>query len=157
MRSTGRRNPALIELVLVILFLALTAAVLAQAFAKARTMSADSRAQTAGMITAQDVIERWKADPADTAALFPADDGWRSEDGQVFTLLRDENMQPPDENKPDYLLRAELSAETSPAGALCSIRVTVSGVQDEDGQPLVDCATSLYLPDGSDKDSQPSA
>lgn len=148
MRSTGRRNPALIELVLVILFLAITSAVLAQAFAKARTMGADSRAQTAGMIAVQDVIERWKADPTDTAALFPAGDGWLSEDGQVYTAFRNEDMQEPDDNSPDYLLRAELETQTSLAGELCRIHVTVTGVQTGDGQPLVDCETSLYLPDG---------
>lgn len=150
MRGTGRRNPALVELVLVILFLALTTSVLAQAFAKARTMGADSRAQTAGLIAAQDLIERWKADPTDTSALFPAADGWQqqSSDSMIFELLRDENMQPPEENRPDYLLRAELSEEQRAAGALYSLRVTVTGVQTDSGQPLVDCGTRLYLPEG---------
>lgn len=147
--KTSRRNPALVELVLVILFLAITASVLAQTFAKARTMSADSRAQTAGLITAQDIIERWKADPTDTAALFPADDGWRiqSREGTVYEQLRSENMLSPDENSPEYLLSVTLSSEEKPQGALYNIRVSVSRYQ-ADSQPLVDCETSLYLPEG---------
>lgn len=147
--TTSRRNPALVELVLVILFLAITASVLAQTFAKARTMSADSRAQTAGLITAQDIIERWKADPTDTAALFPADDGWRiqSREDTVYEQLRSEDMLSPDENSPEYLLSVTLSSEDKPQGALYNIRVSVSRYQ-ADSQPLVDCETSLYLPEG---------
>lgn len=147
--KTSRRNPALVELVLVILFLAITASVLAQTFAKARTMSADSRAQTAGLITAQDIIERWKADPTDTAALFPADDGWRiqSREDTVYEQLRSEDMLSPDENSPEYLLSVTLSSEEKPQGALYNIRVSVSRYQ-ADSQPLVDCETSLYLPEG---------
>lgn len=147
--KTSRRNPALVELVLVILFLAITASVLAQTFAKARTMSADSRAQTAGLITAQDIIERWKADPTDTAALFPADDGWRiqSREDTVYEQLRSEDMLSPDENSPEYLLSVTLSSEDKPQGALYNIRVSVSRYQ-ADSQPLVDCETSLYLPEG---------
>lgn len=147
--KTSRRNPALVELVLVILFMAITAAILAQTFAKARTMSADSRAQTAGLITAQDIIERWKADPTDTAALFPADDGWQiqSRESMIFQQLRNEDMLPPGENSPEYLLQVELSSEAEPQGTLYGIRVSVSRYQ-ADGQPLVDCETSLYQPEG---------
>ncbi len=147
--KTSRRNPALVELVLVILFLAVTASVLAQAFAKARTMSADSCAQTAGLITAQDIIERWKADPTDTAALLPADDGWQmqSRENTVYEQLRSEDMLSPDENGPEYLLQVALSSEDKPRGTLYNIRVSVSRYQ-ADGQPLVDCETSLYLPEG---------
>lgn len=147
--KTSRRNPALVELVLVILFLAITASVLAQTFAKARTMSADSRAQTAGLITAQDIIERWKADPTDTTALFPADDGWRiqSREDTVYEQLRSGDMLSPDENSPEYLLSVTLSSEEKPQGALYNIRVSVSRYQ-ADSQPLVDCETSLYLPEG---------
>lgn len=144
--KTSRRNPALVELVLVILFMAITAAILAQTFAKARTMSADSRAQTTGLITAQDIIERWKADPADTAALFPADDGWQDAEGVVFEQMRNEDMQPPDENSPEYLLRVELSSEDEPQGTLYGIHVIMRRYQ-ADGQPLVDLETSLYQPE----------
>lgn len=147
--KNSRRNPALVELVLVILFLAITAAVLAQTFAKARTMSADSRAQTAGLICAQDIIERWKADPTDTAALFSAEDGWQiqSRESEVYELLRGEDMQPTRENSPEYLLSVELSSADRPQGALYGIHVTVSRNQ-ADAQPLVDCETSLYQPEG---------
>lgn len=147
--KASRRNPALVELVLVILFMAITAAVLAQTFAKARTMSADSRAQTAGLITAQDIIERWKVDPTDTAALLPSEDGWQlqSRESMIFQQLRGEDMLPPDENSPEYLLQVELSSEDKPQGTLYGIRVSVTRSRAE-GQPLVDCETSLYQPEG---------
>ncbi len=38
MKTTGRKNPALLELVLVILFFALSSMVLIQVFVKARTI-----------------------------------------------------------------------------------------------------------------------
>lgn len=72
-----KRNLALVELTLVILFMALSAAVLVQVFAAARIQSSESRAQTVGQTMAQDLIERWKAGE-DPAALFASDEGWQA-------------------------------------------------------------------------------
>lgn len=149
MKSIGRRNPAIIELVLVVFFLALTASLLAQVFAKAHIMSEDSRAQTAGMIAAQDIIEHWKADPLAGDELFPAVDGWlRDEESSVFTALRDKNMLLPEGDGSDYILRAELSGQDTDAGALCRLRITVVSARTEGAEPLVDCAATVYLPEG---------
>lgn len=72
-----KRNLALVEMTLVILFMALSAAVLVQVFAAARIQSSESRAQTVGQTMAQDLIERWKAGE-DPAALFASDEGWQA-------------------------------------------------------------------------------
>lgn len=72
-----KRNLALVEMTLVILFMALSAAVLVQVFAAARVQSSESRAQTVGQTMAQDLIERWKAGE-DPAALFAPDAGWQA-------------------------------------------------------------------------------
>lgn len=72
-----KRNLALVELTLVILFMALSAAVLVQVFAAARIQSSESRAQTVGQTMAQDLIERWKAGE-DPAALFAPGEGWQA-------------------------------------------------------------------------------
>lgn len=150
MKSTARKNTALIELVLVILFLALSAAILAQAFAKARTMSADSRAQTTGMVWAQDVIEQWKADPAAIQRLFPADEGWTEQTGgeRVFTAVRDENMQRLDGERPPYILSAAFAQENTAEGTIYTIRVTVTSGREGAAEPLVDYETAIYLSDG---------
>ena len=55
MKTTGRKNPALLELVLVILFFALSSMVLIQVFVKARTISRTSQAKTLGLVVIQDV------------------------------------------------------------------------------------------------------
>ena len=83
-----KRNLALVELTLVILFMALSAAVLVQVFAAARSTSDESRAQTVGQAMAQDILERWKAGEA-ASTLFAEADGWQAlppEDWGVFPL-----------------------------------------------------------------------
>lgn len=75
--KTVKRNAALVELVLVILFFALSSMVLVQVFVKARIMSRTSQAETLGLVLAQDLIEQWKAEPACMELLFSAESGWR--------------------------------------------------------------------------------
>lgn len=72
-----KRNLALVELTLVILFMALSAAVLVQVFAAARSTSDESRAQTVGQAMAQDILERWKAGE-ETGVLFSEAEGWQA-------------------------------------------------------------------------------
>ena len=62
MNRGENRNPALVELILVLLFFSLSALVLVQVFVKAHLTSEESRTQTLGILKAQDVMEQWKED-----------------------------------------------------------------------------------------------
>lgn len=59
MKIAEKRNPALVELVLVILFFALSSVVLVQVFVKAHQVSQESQAQTLGLILSEDLLEQW--------------------------------------------------------------------------------------------------
>ena len=63
MKKNSKKNPALVELILVILFFSLSSVILVQVFAKAKRISDLSHAETLGTIYAQSMIEAWKADP----------------------------------------------------------------------------------------------
>ena len=79
MKTTGRKNPALMELVLVILFFALSSMVLVQVFVKAKTISQTSQAKTLGLLAAEDILEQWRADPTQPESLFLPEHGWKEE------------------------------------------------------------------------------
>lgn len=159
-----RRNLALVELTLVILFMALSAAVLVQVFAAARTTSDESRARTVGQAMAQDILERWKAgETADT--LFVEAEGWQAlppEDwgafpldpagesmadigvtpAGVYVLLLDKTFGPAAEGETAYYLEVSLGEEARPAGTLHHVAVRMTARHT--GHELVSFVTARY-------------
>ena len=154
MKTTGRKNPALIELVLVILFFALSAIVLVQVFVKAKAMSQTSQAKTLGLLLAQDVIEQWKAEPDRPEKIFLPELGWqeegKKEECRQFRANCDEELYLITKNTSTasttsrYYLQAELSEEKQPAGSLYRIRVILIDASLE--ETLLECETARYLP-----------
>lgn len=159
-----RRNLALLELALVILFTALSAAVLVQVFAAARQTSEDSRARTLGQAMAQDLIERWRAGE-EANALFEEAGGWQAlpdeacaglldalnapEDAELApiggrALLLDAALLPATGENTAYRLEAALAEEPQPAGRLCHLVVRLWAVHS--GQELFCFAASQYQP-----------
>lgn len=160
-----KRNLALVELTLVILFTALSAAVLVRLFAAARQISRESRAQTLGQAMAQDLIERWKAGE-EQENLFDAADGWQalpSERQQEllpllsaaqgadpvpaggYRLALDETLSPAaDGGQTAYRLEVLLAEEAQPAGRLYSIAVRLEAVYSQN--ELVCFTTARYQP-----------
>lgn len=154
MKTTGRKNLALLELVLVLLFVALSGMVLAQVFARAYTLSTDARARTTGQAAVEDIIEQWKSGPTVAQALFLPAEGWRlkteTDTRAVYIALRDADCQPLTEQAADgagYQLTAVLQQEKAAAGTLYRIRVTLISLREGQSTPLVDCETALYLAD----------
>ena len=146
MKMAEKRNPALVELILVILFFALVSMVLVQVFVKAHLLSRESRAQTLGLIAAEDLLEQWKELPTQPEQLFSSENGWDEEaaGGNVRTFRSgcNEEMQPVPLEQAVYELRAELWTEEKEAGALLHIRVQVTGLRD--GKTQVDLETARY-------------
>lgn len=159
-----KRNLALVELTLVILFMALSAAVLVQVFAAARSQSDESRARTVGQAMAQDILERWKAGETGDL-LFAEAEGWQAlppedwgafplELGEgsladtgvtpagVYVLWLDRELAPAAVGEAVYSLEVSLGEESWPAGALHHIAVRM--VADHTGHELVGFATAQY-------------
>lgn len=148
MRATRRKNPALVELILVILFFALSAVILVQVFVKAKAISQESRAQTTGLILIQDKIEQWKTKPTDFLALFPTEEGWTEEvhgsDTHIFLVNCGKEMHLPSGEEADYEVCAELTEEPQKAGVLYRIWITIT--KNSNGNIIADCKTANYVP-----------
>lgn len=146
MKMAEKRNPALVELVLVILFFALSSVVLVQVFVKAHLISEESRAQTLGLTAAEDLLEQWKEFPAQPERLFSLENGWKEEETagsvRIFRAGCDSDMEPVPLEEAAYEIRAELWTEEKEAGELYHIRVLVTGIRD--GKTQVELETARY-------------
>lgn len=146
MKEGGRRNPALVELILVVLFFALSAMVLVQVFVRAKTMSEESRARTEGLVVAQDIIEQVKADPGGLENIFPEDEGWIKGEGEdSYICGRTQDMEPAGGVTPSYEVRVLITREQEPAGTMCRIAVTI--VRIRDSKTITELKTAEYVPD----------
>ena len=148
MKVAEKRNPALVELVLVILFFALSSVVLVQVFVKAHLLSQESQAQTLGLVLSEDLLEQWKETPTKPEQLFSLENGWREEDagGSVRTFLSGcgEKMEPASLEAAVYEVRAELWSDSTEAGELYHIRVLITNMKDKKVQTELE--TARYVP-----------
>ena len=72
MRQRASFNPVLVELTVILLFLALSTAALVQLIGKAREISQGSEAGSRALILLEDALERTKADPEGGGAFDSA-------------------------------------------------------------------------------------
>ncbi len=154
MKATGRKNPALLELVLVILFFALSSMVLIQVFVKARTISRTSQAKTLGLVVIQDVLEQWKMDPAEVETLFLSELGWKKREadktpGDKGTLLfyaeYSEDMYLLSEGEGMYCFEAAVSEQEQECGRVYRITVVLSERLTD--SVIAECSTADYVPE----------
>ena len=152
MKTSGRRNPVLAELILVILFFSLSSAVLIQVFVKARNISETSREETLGLVLAQDLMECWKQKPENPYDTFSVENGWKrtvsEESGQLFLAAADENMDMKPGETGAFGIEARIFRDEQEAGTLYRIRVTI--VRNRDGQLVADLETASYVPGEGD-------
>lgn len=147
MKMAGKKNLALIELILVILFFALSAVVLVQVFVKAKSMSDTSRASTLGLVTAQDLVEQLKAAPEEADRILSEASGWAREEfygrvGCTYTAGYGEDMRPV-QGEAAYEVRAVVWPEFYEAGTLYRIEVTVERVLDQ--EKITELVTARYV------------
>lgn len=149
MSRGNNRNPALVELILVLLFFSLSAVVLIQVFVKAHLLSEESEAQTLGLLWAQDVIEQWKEDPGHLEEILTAEDGWEevSGIGEILTLRKiyGKELEPVEAEQGVYEMRVDLWSEGTKAGRLYHIQVQVNSLQDEKTEVVL--TTAKYIPE----------
>lgn len=121
MQESGRTKAMLCELVIVALFLALSAVTLLRLFAVSNNVSRESAALTRANILAQDALERFTA-----GEELPQREEYAFE-GETYAVL------------------SEIQTEVSDAGVLEDCKVTV--LSDE--ETLLEMRTSRYRPERS--------
>ena len=121
MRESGRTKAMLCELVIVALFLALSAVTLLRLFAVSNNVSRESAALTRANIFAQDALERFTA-----GEELPEREEYAFE-GETYAVL------------------SEIQTEVGDAGVLENCKVTV--LNDE--ETLLEMQTSRYRPERS--------
>ena len=121
MRESGRTKAMLCELVIVALFLALSAVTLLRLFAVSNNVSRESAALTRANILAQDALERFTA-----GEELPEREEYAFE-GETYAVL------------------SEIQTEVGDAGVLENCKVTV--LNDEEA--LLEMQTSRYRPERS--------
>ena len=124
-RQNSQVSPILFEMIVVTLFLALSAATLVQLVAKASSMAQISGDQNAAMLLLTDVLERTKADPEGDGNFDP--NGQRSLSGEQWNLS----------------YQGTVKRSTGAGGFLYEISVTAYQGKKE----LLSLSTSKYLPD----------
>lgn len=148
MKTAGNRNPALVELILVILFFALSSVILVQVFVTAHGISRTSHARTEGLVLIQDLIEQWKSNPAQPETIFCEENGWvldtsSDETRQRFRTDLGESMEKTD-GQAFYQVHAELTRIPKDAGILYEIQVTVTRTYNQ--ETVTQISTSQYVP-----------
>ena len=128
MKEGSRANALLVELLLVIFFFMISAAILVQVFADAKLKSRTAHATNASMLEAQNVAEDLYATDSPVAVLD--DYGFNEKDG-IWTLEKD-----------GYLLKVTVSEEETEAGVIRTCEV--SGIEGE--KTLLTLPSTRYIP-----------
>ena len=128
MKEGGRANALLVELLLVIFFFMISAAILVQVFADAKLKSRTAHATNASMLEAQNIAEDLYATENPDAVL--ASYGFKAE-GDGWVLEKD-----------GYLLKITASNEETDSGLLRTYNI--SGIEGE--KTLLTLPSTRYIP-----------
>ena len=128
MKEGSRANALLVELLLVIFFFMISAAILVQVYADAKLKSRTAHATNYSMIEAQNIADDLYATDSPVAVLD--DYGFSEKDG-VWTLEKD-----------GYLLKVTCQEEETEAGILRTYNV--SGIEGD--KTLLTLPSTRYIP-----------
>ena len=128
MKEGSRANALLVELLLVIFFFMLSAAILVQVFADAKLKSRTAHATNGSMLEAQNIAEDLYA--ADNPDAVLADYGFTAQDGG-WTLEKD-----------GYILKVTFREEETESGVLRTY--DISGVEGEN--TLLTLPATRFIP-----------
>ncbi|MBR0513953.1 MAG: hypothetical protein IJK06_06840 [Clostridia bacterium] len=129
-RESGRANALLVELLLVIFFFMISAAILVQLFADARHRSIQARAATAAIAEAQNCAEDLYAE--DDWKAYLEKSGF-TRDAESGRWVREDT---------DYKLYIQEEFKTTDAGEIRTFQITGFG----DGKDLFTIPSTRYVP-----------
>ena len=132
MANGKRQSMLLVEIVIAVLFFALSATVILDVFAAAYTQSAAAGALSEATADAQDLAERLKAAPGPWDAALEAEGFSAGADG-AYALERE-----------NYALRVALGAEETGAGTLYT--ATIDALRGDGA--ILSLEAARYAPDG---------
>ena len=138
MERRGKTNAFFIEIILVILFFALSMGVVIQVFMAAHSRSVLSGDISAALVKAQDTAEQFRAlaDPEQPLSFLEST-------SDKATLTFDSSWQEADGEKAAFTLQADAAEEKTGAGILLSCVITVTRA---DGVTLSRLIASRYVP-----------
>ena len=139
------RNPALIELIIVIFFFALSATVIVQLFMASHTLSAESRIAGNALVATQNWLEELKSDPFDADNILS---GWQKESNEqqsTYSCFLNEDFILCDEADATILAVVIIEKNQTDAGNLIGISASVSRTNtDTASKVITSVATSIY-------------
>ena len=144
------RNPALIELIIVIFFFSLSASVIVQLFMASHSFSVQSEIAGNVLIMSQDWLEQLKSDPDKTDEILS--DWIKSSDtGQmIYSQYFSDNMDVCSESEATLLGVITISESDLNNGNLISLSVTVSDLNGEEGDAITTLNTQIYVSSGAE-------
>lgn len=138
--TNGKANPFFIEMIVVIFFFALSAAVILQVFVGSHQRSLLSRDQNNALMEVQALAEEFKADDDENPLSFLGEDAPVS--GETYVLSYDRTWNRTDQ-APAYRVSAAGTSDENKAGLLLSVRLRA---ERADGTLLCELTPQKYLP-----------
>lgn len=139
------RNPALIELIIVIFFFSLSATVIVQLFMASHTLSAESRIAGNALIATQNWLEELKNDPFDADMILSV---WQKESNgrqSTYSCFFNDDFVNCDEADATILAVVIIDNNPTEAGNLIDISASVSRINtDVGGEFITSVSTSIY-------------
>ena len=135
MKSAGKTNTLLMELIIVILFFSLSAVITLQLFVTAHEQSTLSHDKTMALLKAQNVVEEIQADESDTLS------GFIELEEDRYIICYNEDWEPSGETG-SYELSVQVGRKPSEYGTMMELDVRVH----KDDKELCGLQTSRYLP-----------
>lgn len=120
-----KKNPALIELIIVIFFFSLSATIIVQLFAASYQISRQSYRDSIAVIRAQDIIEQLKTDPVNPEKVLGNWENTKDQDGNIFTAYVDEKMNIIDKAQSTYIFVIHIENIGRDNGTLVAIHMFV--------------------------------
>ncbi|MFA0814193.1 MAG: type II secretion system protein [Anaerofustis sp.] len=148
------RNPALIELIIVIFFFSLSATVIVQLFMASHDYSMQSRLDGNILVATQDWMEQLRNNPSSADEIFP---NWQKmqENGQiVYKQYFSADMSVSAESDADLIVVTGVRRETLGYGDLAELSITVYSKTIQQSNELTSLTSSVYVPASEEKDEK---
>lgn len=139
MKETSRVHTALIELIIVILFFSISAAVILQFFVSAHLKSEDSAQKSAAVLQAQQIAETFQQTGAlPSGAVSQGDGAVLYFDGDWNPLQSAEGAS--------FFAELRFSQDKTGAGSLRKLSVNLLKNDEKDGEALYGLSVQKYVP-----------
>ena len=135
-KASGKANSFLLEMILMILFFSVSAAVILQLFASAHNIQKQSSSKNEALLYAQTLAEEFKTSESNLLT---------STSEQTQERYLDENWQESEKDRAVYTAQIKISSQSTAAGKLFFAAISVFSA-DAEKQLLCQIPATVYLP-----------